>query len=53
LAKLKEQRIKERVNMYGLDEDAILSIRIVEARELKPMDMQGKADPYCILRLGK
>lgn len=50
--KLKEQRQKERLNAYGLDEDAILSVRIIEARDLTPMDITGKADPYCVLRFG-
>ena len=50
ITKLKEQRIKERLNASGIDEDAILSVRIVEARELKPIG--GKADPYCVLRFG-
>lgn len=38
--------------MHGLDEDAILSVRVVEARELTPLDISGKADPYVILRFG-
>lgn len=44
--------MKERLNSYGLDEDAIVSIRVVEARDLTPMDITGKADPYCVLRFG-
>ena len=40
------------MNNYGLDEDAILSVRIVEARDLKPMDITGKSDPYCVLKFG-
>jgi hypothetical protein len=44
--------MKERTNVYGLDEDAILSVRVVEGRELSPMDISGKSDPYVILRLG-
>ena len=50
---MKEQRQKERLNAYGLDEDAILSVRVVEARDLTPMDISGKSDPYVILRFGK
>lgn len=53
LAKLKEQKQKERLNSYGLDDDAALSIRVVEARDLMPMDYTGKSDPYCILKFGK
>jgi hypothetical protein len=50
ISKLKEQRQKERLNNYGLDEDAILSVRVVEGRELAPMDITGKSDPYVVLR---
>jgi len=50
VGKLKETRQRERLNNYGLDEDAILSVRVVEARDLKPMDITGKSDPYCVLR---
>jgi len=50
--KLKDQRMKERLNAHGIDEDAILSVRIIEARDLTPMDITGKADPYCILKFG-
>lgn len=52
MAKLREQKAKERVNAYGLDVDALLSIRVVEARDLMPMDITGKSDPYVILKLG-
>jgi Ca2+-dependent lipid-binding protein len=52
ISKLKDQRIKERLNAYGIDEDAILSVRIIEARDLTPMDITGKADPYCVLKFG-
>lgn len=52
IQKLKEQRQRERLNAYGLDEDAILSVRIIEARDLTPMDITGKADPYCLLKFG-
>jgi len=50
--KLTEQKQKERVNAYGLDLDAILTVRVVEARDLMPMDLNGKSDPYVVLKLG-
>jgi hypothetical protein len=40
------------VNAYGLDEDALVSVRVVEARDLMPMDITGKSDPYVVLNLG-
>jgi Ca2+-dependent lipid-binding protein len=52
LLKLTEQKQKERVNAYGLDLDAILTVRVVEARDLMPMDLNGKSDPYVVLKLG-
>ena len=52
MVKLKEQRAKERLNQHGLDDDAVISVRVVEARDLTPMDIQGKADPYCVLTFG-
>ena len=52
LVKLKEQKAREKVNAYGLDLDALLSVRVVEARDLMPMDITGKSDPYIILKLG-
>jgi C2 domain len=52
LVKLKEQKARERVNAYGLDIDAQLSVRVVEARDLMPMDITGKSDPYVVLRFG-
>lgn len=52
VVKFKEQRQKERLNNFGLDEDAGLSVRIIEARELKALSLTGAADPYVILKLG-
>jgi hypothetical protein len=52
LVKLKEQKAREKVNAYGLDLDALLSVRVVEARDLMPMDITGKSDPYVVLKLG-
>ena len=51
--KLKDLKSKQRLNRYGLDEDAVLSVRVVEARDLMPMDITGKSDPYCVLTFGK
>lgn len=53
MLKFKELKGKQRLNKYGLDEDSILSVRVVEARDLMPMDISGKSDPYCILKFEK
>ena len=53
LVKLKQQKAGERLNRHGVDEDASISVRVVEARDLTPMDFSGKADPYCVLNFGE
>lgn len=30
---------------------SILTVHVVEARDLKPMDMDGTSDPYAILEI--
>lgn len=52
MLRLKEQRLRERLNGYGIDIDAAVSVRVVEARNLIPMDMNGKSDPYVVLTMG-
>jgi Ca2+-dependent lipid-binding protein len=52
MAKLKEHRSREKLNAFGLDQDALVSIRVVEARDLMPMDLNGKSDPYVVLKFG-
>jgi len=53
LIKLKDLKKKQRLNKHGLDEDAVLSVRVVEARNLMPMDITGKSDPYCVLKFAE
>jgi Ca2+-dependent lipid-binding protein len=36
-----------------LDDDSVLQIRVVEGRDLMPMDITGKSDPYVVMQLGK
>lgn len=42
---------KEVLNFNGLIKDASIMITIMEARDLRPMDFNGKSDPYCIISL--
>jgi len=32
--------------------DAVLKINVVEGRDMMPMDMTGKSDPYVVLSMG-
>jgi len=41
----------EKLNQNGVSENANLNVLILEARDLKPMDFNGKSDPYCVLTL--
>lgn len=40
------------MNAHGIDVDAILTVRLVEARDVKPMDFNGKSDPYAVFKFG-
>jgi hypothetical protein len=40
---------EEELNKNGVSYDANLSVVLLEARELQPMDFNGKSDPYCIM----
>mgnify|MGYP000926628667 CR=1 FL=1 len=39
----------EVVNKYGIMENSVLTVSVIEARDLKPMDFDGVSDPYVIL----
>ena len=52
MMRLKEQRQKERHNAYKLDEDAVLSVRVIEARDLRPVGITASCDPYVVLKFG-
>ena len=60
--RLKEVRRSERLNNNGMQstlrdagimEGSMLTVTLLEAKELKPMDYDGTSDPYVILQLSK
>ena len=50
-AKLSQVQGQERLNEYGIMHGSILTVHVVEARDLKPLDMDGTADPYVVLEI--
>lgn len=49
--KEKERYNNEQLNPFGVSLDAHIKISLLEARDLRPMDYNGKSDPYCILSI--
>ena len=49
LIKLQEQRKKQKLNSYHIDEDSLLTVKLIEARSLTPVGIQGSCDPYAVL----
>lgn len=48
----KNQHSQERLNSNGVRDDAEVKITLMEAKDLRPMDFNGKSDPYCVLSVG-
>ena len=46
---LQEAMRTEVVNKYGIMENSVLTVSVIEAQDLKPMDLDGVSDPYVIL----
>ena len=44
--KLNQVKERERLNENGIMHGSILTVHVVEARDLKPTDMDGTSDPY-------
>lgn len=51
--KLQEARQQEILNKYNIMEGSMLTVSVIEAQNLKPMDMNGSSDPYVILQCEK
>jgi len=49
--KLDDVQKTERQNEYGIMYGSILTVHVVEARDLAPMDMNGSSDPYVRLMI--
>lgn len=41
----------EKLNQHGIMEGSILTVRVIEARDLLAKDMNGLSDPYTILQI--
>ncbi len=47
--KILQKKVTEKINDYGIMEGSILTVNVVEARELIPQDINGSSDPYTII----
>lgn len=47
--KMIEARESEQLNDFGIMKGSVLTVNVVEAQNLKPMDIGGTSDPYVIL----
>jgi len=41
----------EQLNEFGIMHESVLTVHVVEARDLLPLDMDGTSDPYVILQI--
>lgn len=41
----------EKLNAFGVSSDAHVKICLLQAKDLRPMDYNGKSDPYCVLSI--
>jgi len=47
--KLNQVNKVEQLNEYGIMHGSILTVHVVEARDLQPLDMDGTSDPYVVI----
>lgn len=47
-----EDSKKEKITPDGISKEAFCEVTIISAEDLKPMDFNGKSDPYCIVEMG-
>lgn len=48
-----EENKGEIINENGVSRSATINIELVEAKDLKPMDLNGYSDPYAVFVLDK
>mgnify|MGYP001038299684 CR=1 FL=1 len=46
---LVEARTSEKINKFGVMEGSVLTVHVIEAQNLIPMDRTGSSDPYVVL----
>lgn len=49
--KLNEISQTEQMNAYGIMVGSVLTVTVIEARELRSTRLTGSANPYCILSI--
>lgn len=50
-ARYKEAKGLERTNSFGIMDGSYLTVRVIEARNLKPMNENNTADPYAVISI--
>ncbi len=44
-----QKKVTEKINEYGIMDGSILTVNVIEAKDLIPQDINGTSDPYAII----